>query len=75
MRNPMHTTKLLPLFATAAFAGGIMHNTNQSTDFVRNFAQDASISNSAVYYNPAGTAFADDGLFVSVNSQTVWQTR
>ena len=75
MRNPMHITKLLPLFATAAFAGGIMHNTNQSTDFVRNFAQDASISNSAVYYNPAGTAFADDGLFVSVNSQTVWQTR
>lgn len=71
----MQITKILPLFASVAFAGGIMHNTNQSAEFVRNFAQDASISNSAVYYNPAGTAFAEDGLYASVNSQTVWQTR
>ncbi len=71
----MQIPKLLPLLATATFAGGIMHNTNQSVDFVRNFAQDASLTNSAVYYNPAGTAFAEDGLYASVNSQTVWQTR
>jgi long-chain fatty acid transport protein len=71
----MQITKILPLLASAAFAGGIMHNTNQSVDFVRNFAQDASLSNSAVYYNPAGTAFAEDGFYASVNSQTVWQTR
>ena len=71
----MHITKIFPFFSVAAFAGGIMHNTNQSADFVRNFAQDASLTNSAVYYNPAGTAFADDGLYVSAHSQTVWQTR
>ena len=71
----MHITKIFPFFSVAAFADGIMHNTNQSADFVRNFAQDASLTNSAVYYNPAGTAFADDGLYVSAHSQTVWQTR
>lgn len=72
---PMKISRFFPLLASAAFAGGLMHNTNQSTDFVRNFAQDASLTNSAVYYNPAGTAFADDGLYVSAHSQTVWQTR
>ncbi len=71
----MNISKLFPIFTSAAFAGGLMHNTNQSADFVRNFAQDASITNSAVYYNPAGTAFAEDGIYVSAHSQTVWQTR
>ncbi len=71
----MNVTKLFPLIISSAFAGGLMHNTNQSVDFVRNFAQDASITNSAVYYNPAGTAFAEDGIYVSAHSQTVWQTR
>lgn len=71
----MKIKQLIPLFASATFAGGLMHNTNQSTDFVRNFAQDASTTTSAVYYNPAGTAFMNDGLYVSAHSQTVWQTR
>lgn len=71
----MKIKQFIPLFASATFAGGLMHNTNQSTDFVRNFAQDASTTTSAVYYNPAGTAFMDDGLYVSAHSQTVWQTR
>ena len=71
----MRIKNFLPFFASAAFAGGLMHNTNQSADFVRNFAQDASTTNSAVYYNPAGTAFADDGLYISTHMQTVWQTR
>lgn len=71
----MNTKVFLPFISSVAFAGGLMHNTNQSVDFVRNFAQDASTTNSAVYYNPAGTAFAEDGLYVSAHSQTVWQTR
>lgn len=62
--------------ASVAFAGGYMNNTNQSIDFVRNFAQGASTSPSgAVYWNPAGVAFADNGLYVSAHTQTIWQTR
>ena len=73
--DSMKIKHFIPLFAASAFAGGLMHNTNQSTDFVRNFAQDASTTTSSVYYNPAGTAFMEDGLYVSAHSQTVWQTR
>lgn len=63
-------------FATgAALAGGLTHNTNQSAHFVRNMARDASTEVDAIYTNPAGTAFFDDGWQISLNSQTVWQKR
>lgn len=70
--------KIIPLiaFATCAtFAGGLTHNTNQSAHFVRNMARDASTEVDAIYTNPAGTAFFDDGWQISINNQTVWQTR
>lgn len=66
---------ILALSACASFAGGLTHNTNQSAHFVRDVARDASTDVDAVYTNPAGTAFFDDGWQVSINNQTVWQKR
>ena len=39
---------------TSASAGGILTNTNQSIDFLRNPARDAAIGLDGVYSNPAG---------------------
>ncbi|MDD3893186.1 MAG: aromatic hydrocarbon degradation protein [Bacteroidales bacterium] len=57
------------------YAGGIVTNTNQSASFIRMPAQDATISIEGVYYNPAGLVHLDNGFHVSVNSQTIMQTR
>lgn len=56
-------------------AGGMVHNTNQSASFIRNPARGASLDVDAVYYNPAGLAFLDDGLYIGLNNQFVTQTR
>ena len=50
---------------TAAQAGGILTNTNQSVSFLRNPARDAAIGLDGVYSNPAGVAFMDDGLHLA----------
>ena len=42
---------------TSATAGGILTNTNQSIDFLRNPARDAAIGLDGVYSTPAGVAF------------------
>jgi len=56
-------------------AGGLVTNSNQSATYYRMLARGASMSGDAVYYNPAGLAFLDDGLTISLNSQTIWMTR
>ena len=43
---------------TSATAGGILTNTNQSIDFLRNPARDAAIGLDGVYSNPAGIQLA-----------------
>ncbi len=62
----------LPFFS---YSGGIVHNTNQSASWVRNFARDASTDIDAVFYNPAGLTKLGDGFFISLNSQTLFQNR
>lgn len=56
-------------------AGGYLTNTNQSIDFLRNPARDASVGVDGVYYNPAGVAFMKDGWHLQFNWQTVHQHR
>lgn len=75
MRHTFISAGTVLSLASSVFAGGLMHNTNQSIDFVRNFAQDASTGTQAVYYNPAGLAFGRDGWHIAVHNQTIWQTR
>ena len=48
---------MLAVTATTAQAGGILTNTNQSIDFLRNPARDAAIGLDGVYSSPAGGAF------------------
>ena len=62
-------------FALTSFAGGLLTNTNQHSAFVRNPARFASLGIDAVYFNPAGTAFLQDGFHLSANWQMVWQDR
>ena len=61
--------------ATNATAGGILTNTNQSIDFLRNPARDAAIGLDGVYSNPAGVAFLPEGLHIALNWQYAHQTR
>jgi long-chain fatty acid transport protein len=60
---------------TMVHAGGIVTNANQSAAYIRMPAQDATLSIDAVYYNPAGLAFLEDGFYVSLNNQYITQTR
>ena len=56
-------------------AGGVVSNTNQSASYYRMLARGASTSGDAVYYNPAGLAFLEQGLTVSLNTQMIWMKR
>ena len=60
---------------TTALAGGILTNTNQSIDFLRNPARDAAIGLDGVYSNPAGVAFMPEGFHLAFNWQYAHQTR
>lgn len=59
----------------ASFAGGLLTNTNQSINFLRNPARDGAIGIDGVYYNPAGVAFLNKGFHFSLGWQMVWQKR
>ena len=61
--------------ATTATAGGILTNTNQSIDFLRNPSRDAAIGLDGVYSNPAGVAFMPEGFYLGINWQYAHQTR
>ena len=58
-----------------AQAGGLVTNSNQSASYYRMLARGASISGDAVYYNPAGLGFLEQGLTVSLNTQMIWMQR
>ena len=58
-----------------ALAGGILTNTNQSVDFLRNPARDAAIGLDGVYSNPAGVVFMPEGFHLGINWQYAHQTR
>ena len=54
---------------TAVFANGasIDYLSNNSTSYFQNPSQAGKISVEGVFYNPAGTAFVDDGTYVNLN--------
>ena len=61
--------------ATSAFAGGPMTNSNQSAHFLRSVARGTSLDTDAVYTNPAGVVFMEDGFHLGLNDQMASQTR
>jgi long-chain fatty acid transport protein len=56
-------------------AGGLVTNTNQSIMFTRLQSRNASTDIDAVYFNPAGVTKLGNGLFVSLNNQSINQTQ
>ena len=66
---------LLLAASETAFAGGLLTNTNQSIDFLRNPSRDAAIGLDGVYSNPAGVAFLPNGFHLGLNWQYAHQTR
>ncbi len=68
-------TLAVATIATSAFAGGPMTNTNQSAHFLRSIARGTSLSTDAVYTNPAGVVFMDNGFHLGINDQMAAQTR
>lgn len=61
--------------AGSASAGGILTNTNQSVAFLRHITRGVTLDADAPYYNPAGTAFMQDGWMLSLNAQSAFMTR
>jgi len=56
-------------------AGGLVTNTNQSALYTRLQSRNASTGIDAVYYNPAGLTKLSDGFHLSLNNQTIGQTK
>jgi long-chain fatty acid transport protein len=75
MKKLLFTFLSLFMLIHLAFGGGIVTNTNQSVGWVRMLARDASTSINAVYFNPAGLTKLSDGLHVSINNQTILQSK
>lgn len=69
--------RVLPLLlmVSIALGGGMVENTNQSTEFVRMMARNASTDLDAVFFNPAGLTKLDNGMHIYLSSQTITQTR
>jgi len=63
------------LISGSLLAGGLVTNTNQSAMFTRLQNRNASTGIDAVYYNPAGLTKLGNGFFVSINNQTIGQTK
>jgi len=65
----------LGVATTSAFAGGILTNTNQHVNFLRDPARDATTDIDAIYSNPAGISFMNLGWHFSFNGQSAFQNR
>jgi len=63
------------LLSTGLMAGGIMTNSNQSAAYARLLARNASLGIDAVYYNPAGLTKLKNGFHLSLNNQSIFQSK
>src|SRR5450759_66388 len=63
------------LITGSLLAGGLVTNNNQSAMFTRLQNRNASTGIDAVYYNPAGLTKLGDGFYVSINNQSISQTK
>jgi long-chain fatty acid transport protein len=63
------------LITGSLFAGGLVTNNNQSIMFTRTQSRNASTGIDAVFFNPAGLTKLDNGFYISLNNQTIGQTK
>ena len=78
--NLLIMKKILTIFAAivmtgSVMAGGLVTNTNQSAGFTRFLSRNASTWIDAVYFNPAGVSTLGDGFHLSLNNQTIGQSK
>ena len=66
---------VIVLCFSQVFAGGILTNGNQSAQYIRMLSRNASTSVDAVYYNPAGLMKMENGFYLSLQSQSLFQTK
>lgn len=65
---------ILSLLVSAnAFAGSIDYLAQQDAEYFAHPSMIGKIGVSGAFYNPAGTAFLEDGLYVQLNSQTLFK--
>ncbi len=57
--------------SAALFAGSVEENTNQSAEYMKTLNRQASTDADATFYNPAGTAFMDDGAYLYLSAQSI----
>ena len=57
------------------FAGGLLTNGNQSAQYIRMLSRNASTSVDAVYYNPAGLMMMDNGFYITLQNQSLFQSK
>ena len=65
----------LSLAGASAIAGGLNTNTNPNAAYLRYFAQDANVSLTSLYANPAGSAFLSKGWHFGICDQIAIQRR
>jgi len=66
---------LLLVMVQGLLAGGILTNTNQSLQFTRMLARNASVEIDAVYFNPAGITMLKNGFHLALHNQVITQGR
>ena len=71
MKKLLFTLTFL-LVPSVGFAGGVIHNSNVSPEYIRTFTRNAaSDSADAAHYNPAGLAWFKDGFYLNMGNQFV----
>jgi len=72
MRKLIVLTGIL-LYCSLSFAGGLLTNGNQSSQYIRMLSRNASTDVDAVYFNPAGLMMMDNGFYFALQNQSLYQ--
>lgn len=73
MRKQLLLAAIL-LTSIKGFAGSIDYLSQQDAEYFAHPSMTGKIGVSGAYYNPAGTAFMEDGTYMQVNNQTHFKT-
>lgn len=73
MRKQLLLASIL-LTSIKGFAGSIDYLSQQDAEYFAHPSMTGKIGVSGAYYNPAGTAFMEDGTYMQVNNQTHFKT-
>lgn len=73
MKKLLASLFVLGLIITGTSAFALNHN--MSIEYTRTMNRSAAIADDSCYFNPAGTAFLKDGLYIGVGNQIVYRTQ